>query len=694
MSSTYSPDLRIELIGTGDQAGVWGSTTNTNLGTLLESAIAGYTSVSIISASQALTVNNGAADEARYAALALTTSTGANFAVYIPPSSKLYVFYNASSYTATIYCSTVAGNTTAAGTGIAIPTGKKMALWTDGTNVYQQTDYMISPTFLTPALGTPASGTLTNATGLPISTGVSGLGSGVATFLATPSSANLAAAVTGETGSGALVFATSPTLVTPALGTPSSGTLTSCTGLPVATGISGLGSGVATFLATPSSANLAAALTDETGTGANVFANTPTLVTPILGTPTSGALTNCTGLPLTTGVTGTLPAANGGTGQSSYTVGDIVYASTTTALSKLADVATGNALISGGVGVAPSYGKIGLTTHVSGTLPVANGGTGVTTSTGSGNVVLSTSPTLTTPVLGTPSSGTLTSCTGLPLTTGVTGTLPVANGGTGVTTSTGSGNVVLSTSPTLVTPALGTPSSGTLTSCTGLPLTTGVTGTLPVANGGTGATSITSGALVKAAGTSAFSAASAADIVGQIGSTAVQNATTAANGGVTSVNAKTGGVQSVLTLGTADTASSATTKPFTGIPSWANRVALSFSGLTASDVDTVIQVGAGSYTTSGYTSVGQTVYSGSGATRTSSAGFAIYSETAYALSGHVVLTRVTGNVWACSHTVTYGSSGVCLGGGTVSLAAALDRVRVSSDSGTSTFSGTVNIMYE
>jgi hypothetical protein len=80
-----------------------------------------------------------------------------------------------------------------------------------------------SPTLITPALGTPTSGTLTNATGLPISTGVSGLGSGVATFLATPTAANLATAVTDETGSGALVFAISPTLVTPALGTPVSG---------------------------------------------------------------------------------------------------------------------------------------------------------------------------------------------------------------------------------------------------------------------------------------------------------------------------------------------------------------------------------------------------------------------------------------------------------------------------------------
>ena len=86
---------------------------------------------------------------------------------------------------------------------------------------------------------------------------------------------------------------------------------------------------------------------------------------------------NSTGqLDATDGLINAVPATNGGTGQAAYAVGDLLYANTTTALSKLADVATGNALISGGVGVAPSYGKVGLTTHITGTLPVANGGTG------------------------------------------------------------------------------------------------------------------------------------------------------------------------------------------------------------------------------------------------------------------------------------------------------------------------------
>ena len=111
---------------------------------------------------------------------------------------------------------------------------------------------LTAPTLTTPALGTPASGVLTNCTGGPT--------------------------------------LTSATLVTPALGTPASGVLTNCTGLPIATGVANLAAGVATFLTTPSSANLITAVTNETGTGSLVFATTPTLVTPILGVASGTSL--------------------------------------------------------------------------------------------------------------------------------------------------------------------------------------------------------------------------------------------------------------------------------------------------------------------------------------------------------------------------------------------------------------------
>jgi hypothetical protein len=271
--STYSPSLRIELITTGTQAGTWGNTTNTNLGGLIESAIAGYVSVSVTSADQALTALNGAPDESRNQTIALTTTTTAAFNVYAPPAEKTYVIYNASAQTATIYNSTVLGNTTAAGLGVAIPAGKTVTIWSDGTNFSFQNDHLPSLTLASP---------LTAASG---GTGLTALGAGVATFLGTPSSANLAAAVTGETGSGALVFATSPTLVTPALGTPSSGTLTNATGLPIIAGTTG----------TLSVARGGTGVTTSTGSGNVVLSASPTFTgNPVLPTGTTGVTQTAT----------------------------------------------------------------------------------------------------------------------------------------------------------------------------------------------------------------------------------------------------------------------------------------------------------------------------------------------------------------------------------------------------------------
>jgi hypothetical protein len=181
--------------------------------------------------------------------------------------------------------------------------------------------------------------------------------------------------VTTSTGTGSVVLSNSPTLVTPALGTPASGTLTNATGLPISTGVSGLGTGVATFLGTPSSANLASAVTDETGSGALVFANSPTLVTPALGTPASATLTNATGLPLSTGVTGTLPVSNGGTGATSLTANNVILGNGTDAVQVVAPSTSGNVLTSNGTTwVSQTPTSSGITTGKAIAMAIVFGG--------------------------------------------------------------------------------------------------------------------------------------------------------------------------------------------------------------------------------------------------------------------------------------------------------------------------------
>lgn len=148
---------------------------------------------------------------------------------------------------------------------------------------------------------TGAAGTYGGGAAVPIiTTDAQGRVTTITTVTPTPgnltgpiTSVGLATSVAAQTGTGStFVMQASPTLTTPNIGTPSAGVLTSCTGLPVSTGISGLGTGVATFLATPSSANLLSAITDETGTGVAVFGTAPTLSNPVVGT--QSALDNST----------------------------------------------------------------------------------------------------------------------------------------------------------------------------------------------------------------------------------------------------------------------------------------------------------------------------------------------------------------------------------------------------------------
>jgi len=288
MASTYS-NLKIELIATGEQSGTWGITTNTNLGTALEEAIVGSADVTFASADVTLSLTDtNASQTARNFRLNLTGTSGGARNLIVPAIEKPYIVYNGVADTVIVKNAT--------GTGVAVPSGKTMMVYNDGTNVVDVTTYASS---------------MTLGSALPVASGGTGLSSG--------------------TSGGVLYYS-------------ATGTLASSAALAASALVVGGGAGSA-----PSTITTGTGVT--TALGVNVGTAGAFVVNGgALGTPSTGTLTNATGLPLSTGVTGTLAATNGGTAQSTYTTGDILYASATNTLSKLGIGSNGQVLtISGGV---------------------------------------------------------------------------------------------------------------------------------------------------------------------------------------------------------------------------------------------------------------------------------------------------------------------------------------------------------
>jgi len=382
-----------------------------------------------------------------------------------------------------------------------------------------------------------------------------------------------------------------------------------------------------------------------TTTGMN---DTPVGVT----TPRAGAFTTLSATGALTLAT-PLPVSSGGTGIASYTIGDIIYASGTTAFTKLTAVATGNALISGGVGTAPSWGKIALTTHVSGILPVANGGTN--------NAFFGVSgPTTSVKTYTFPDA----TCTILTSNAAVT----VGQGGTGATTLTAnnlllgngtsavafvapstSGNYLKSNGTTWQSTAPGayTANGFTMTTARLLGRTTASTGAAEEITVGTGLT-LSSGTLT-ATGSTSFS----------------------------SVNTTTGG----------------TAIEFTSVISTtANEVNFFLNGVSGSGTSILlVQIGdSGGYENTGYLAAGG--LGGSEVAQTAGFPLGRGSANGNVLYGFVTLKKQTGTTWHCSYNL-YQSNGaqIYYGAGLKTLSGDLDSIRLTAVNGTDTIDANAGI---